>query len=227
MPRVFLWMVAAISVVSTGLPIVAATALRAERRLQVQRPRRNSLEYRLSMGLPAIRANGAYARGATGNGVTIAMIDTGIGKSASMFERLSPDSIDLLDARQAADVNAEHGEQTATLLGGALDGAGIVGVAYGATLMSIRADIDGSCEQVAPCADPIWLGGSTMQWRTGRRSSACRSWAATGCHRLSQRSRARQRLAPYLSLPLAMMVRPSRPGPPATRAIRGSPARSS
>jgi subtilisin family serine protease len=146
LPRAVPSLIAAMALIPAGLPVLAP-AVAAERSPEVLRPRRDSLEYRLSLGLPAIRANGAYARGATGNGVTVAMIDTGVGNSASMFAQLSSASTDLVGTRQAADVNVEHGEQTATLLGGALDGTGIVGVAYGATLMSIRADIDGSCAQ--------------------------------------------------------------------------------
>lgn len=138
------------------LPLAApAASAFAVKRSKVPRPRHDSLEYRLSMGLPAIRAYGAYAHGATGQGVTIAMIDTGLGKSASIFARLSPGSVDLVGARQAQDVNAEDGEQTAALLGGALDGAGIIGVAYGATVMSNRADLDGSCKQRRTFAEPI------------------------------------------------------------------------
>jgi subtilisin family serine protease len=48
--------------------------------------------------------------------------------------------------RRFGAANAEHGEQTAGLLAAALDGTGTVGVAYGATLLAIRADIDGSCK---------------------------------------------------------------------------------
>lgn len=121
------------------------------------RPLRSSVEARLSWGVDASRAARAYRLGATGAGVVIAMIDTGLDPaSAALFRHVSPDSIDLVPGRVADTGDRRHGEQTASLLAARLDGAGTFGIAYGATLLPIRADKDGSCFRT--CAfDPAVL----------------------------------------------------------------------
>jgi subtilisin family serine protease len=112
------------------------------------RPDLRSLETRLSVGITSTGAEAAYRRGATGQGVTVAMIDTGVGSVApGTFGALSPDSIDLIGGRDEADPLADHGAETAMLLGAALDGKSTVGIAYGATLLAIRADYAGSCRK--------------------------------------------------------------------------------
>jgi subtilisin family serine protease len=112
------------------------------------RPRPGSIEYRLSWGVEASRAARVYSKGVTGRGIVVAMIDTGIGStSAGLFANLSPASTDLVPDRHEDDGDHEHGAQTASLLAGRLDGAGTFGIAYGATLLSIRADRDGSCRK--------------------------------------------------------------------------------
>ncbi|HEX8413130.1 MAG TPA: S8 family serine peptidase [Sphingomicrobium sp.] len=118
------------------------------------RPRPESLEARLSWGVDASRAGKAHRLGATGAGVVVAMIDTGVApSSAALFGNLSGNSIDLIPNRRADTGNRQHGEQTASLLAARLDGTGTFGIAYDATLLSIRADRDGSCLKV--CAfDP-------------------------------------------------------------------------
>lgn len=110
------------------------------------RPRRRSTEYGLSWGVAASRADLAYRRGATGSGVVVAMIDTGVGATpARLFDHVSAASTDLVSDRRTDGGDRRHGEQTAALLAARVDGAGTFGIAYGATLLSIRADRDGSC----------------------------------------------------------------------------------
>lgn len=118
------------------------------------RPKPFSPEYRLSWGVTASRGNSAYRKGATGEGVVVAMIDTGVdATSAKMFSNLAPASTDLVPVRRYDTGDRQHGEQTASLLAARVDGVGTFGLAYGATLLSIRADRDGSCLKV--CAfDP-------------------------------------------------------------------------
>ncbi|WP_052730488.1 S8 family peptidase [Sphingomonas sp. SRS2] len=113
------------------------------------RPDPGSLEYRLSWGIDQIDGARLYRKGTAGSGITVAMIDTGLsGASREMFARLSPASIDLKPGRVQGDSGADHGRQTAELLAAARDGAGTVGVAYDATLLAIRADLDGSCQRI-------------------------------------------------------------------------------
>ncbi|PSJ43202.1 hypothetical protein C7I55_02125 [Sphingomonas deserti] len=56
-----------------------------------------------------------------------------IGRSTWFADRRAPQTI------------GAHGRQTASLLGARLDGSGGMGVAYDATILSIRVDADGSC----------------------------------------------------------------------------------
>ena len=130
---------AAAAVVGLALPSLAAEP--------ASRPKRNTAEYRLSWGASAIRADRAYAKGVAGQGVTVAVIDTGLGASAGLFTSLHPASTDLVERREP-DANSRHGGQTAGVVAGAVDGAGTFGVAYRATLLAIRADRDGSCRKL-------------------------------------------------------------------------------
>lgn len=118
---------------------------RAPQTQRIARPDRRSLEYRLSWGLASIKADRAYKRGIDGRGVTVAMIDAGMTPDAmKLFARVSPSSADLIE-RQNAVSQDSHARQTATLLAAPLDGEGTLGVAYGADLLSVRIDADGSC----------------------------------------------------------------------------------
>jgi subtilisin family serine protease len=142
---------AIVSSVGAAVPINSADAG------VMSRPKPGTAAYWLSWGVAASRADGAYRKGATGRGVVIAMIDTGVDESsAMMFRHLSPDSTDLVPTRAIATGDRNHGEQTASLLAGKFAGTGTFGIAYDATLLSIRADRDGSCLRV--CAfDPQTL----------------------------------------------------------------------
>jgi subtilisin family serine protease len=113
---------------------------------RVARPKLNSIEYRLSWGLQSIEADRAYARGITGAGVTVAMIDTGLESQRSKgLGSLSPLSTDLIPNRKPPATVDPHGQQVASVIAAPLDNNGTVGVAYQSTILSIRADIDGSC----------------------------------------------------------------------------------
>jgi subtilisin family serine protease len=106
-------------------------------------PRPGSSEARLSWGLRAVRAQAAYDRGLTGRGVTVAIIDCGVeSDDRELSPNLSPASIDLVPRRDKALVGM-HGVSVAGPLGAIRNGAGVIGVAYNATILSIRADFDG------------------------------------------------------------------------------------
>jgi subtilisin family serine protease len=113
---------------------------------RVERPKLTSFEYRMSWGLQSIEADRAYARGITGAGVTVAMIDTGVAAQRSAgLGNLSPLSTDLIPNRKPPVTVDPHGLQVASVIAAPLDNNGTVGVAYRSTILSIRADIDGSC----------------------------------------------------------------------------------
>jgi subtilisin family serine protease len=137
-----------------GYEVMAAQPVAHAASTRNERPKKGTVEYMLSWGVGASRADSAYRKGATGRGVVVAMIDTGLDASSTMmFRDLSPYSTDLVPSRRENAGDHRHGAQTASLLAARLDGAGTFGLAYDATLLSIRADRDGSCLRI--CAfDP-------------------------------------------------------------------------
>lgn len=110
---------------------------------RVLKPNVETLEYRRSWGLQAIGAQAAYAAGYTGRGVRIALVDCGVRRRGDLRRNLSRESVDIIAKRAARFADRQHGAWVAQPLGSALNGYGIVGVAYNATLVQIRADMDG------------------------------------------------------------------------------------
>lgn len=102
--------------------------------------RPSTAEAQLSGHASQIRANAAWALGATGGGVTVAVLDTGLtlghrefagsGKVAGILNVTDGSS-------NVADLDG-HGTHVAGIIGAAADGAGTVGVAYGAKLLVIK-----------------------------------------------------------------------------------------
>jgi len=126
-------------VVLAAAAAVAATPGDAAAR--VRRPELDSIEYRRSWGLAAIGAESAYAAGYTGRGVRIALVDCGVRRRDGVGRNLSRDSVDIVP--RTVRFTDRHGAWVAQPLGSTLNGAGTVGVAYNATLVAIRADMDG------------------------------------------------------------------------------------
>ncbi len=115
---------------------------------RVQVPSVRSGEYQRSWGLSVIEAYPAYSAGFTGRGVTIALIDVGLeGAQPEVRAALSDQSTDLVDTRDPAHRPSRHGGYVAGTLASRMDGGGTMGVAYDATILSIRAEIDGRCER--------------------------------------------------------------------------------
>jgi subtilisin family serine protease len=109
----------------------------------LSKPKVNTDEYRRSWGLEAIHAQAAYEAGYSGRGVKIALVDCGLLQAQrELLRNVSPESTDVVAARTLP-ASDPHGSQVAAPLGAALNGRGMVGVAYNATILSIRADFDG------------------------------------------------------------------------------------
>ena len=132
---------------------VTSLALTPDAAARVRKPHPESAEYRLSWPLEAIGARSAYSAGVTGRGVRIALVDCGVRRRADFGRNLSRESVDLITAR-SAHFKDPHGAWVAQPLASALDGLGTVGVAYNATLIEIRADMDGGYK--GECA--FWSG---------------------------------------------------------------------
>jgi subtilisin family serine protease len=111
-------------------------------------------EYSSSYGLGAIHASSAYAEGATGQGVIVAVIDTGIDVDHPEFAgAIHPDSTDIVtDDPQFLDDQDGHGTAVAGVIGARRNGALTHGVAYQSRLLAVRADAIGSCGTMAGCA---------------------------------------------------------------------------
>lgn len=104
-----------------------------------------SLEYRRSGGLEAIGASTLYAAGATGAGVAVGVIDTGIDAANREFAgALHPSAKDLLRDAPLAD-GSGHGTAVAGLLAARRNDQGMHGAAFDASLLVVRADTPGSC----------------------------------------------------------------------------------
>ena len=109
-----------------------------------------------SYGLGTIGADAAYAKGATGAGVVVAVIDTGIDPlHVELDGNLSPDSIDIVRGDPIADEDG-HGTHVSGIIAAEKNGIGNHGVAYDATILAIRADtriIDETiCGDLNPCS---------------------------------------------------------------------------
>lgn len=112
------------------------------------RPNPADRAYRLSWGVRAIGADRLHSLGFTGKGVTVAVIDSGLGRDAAGLARnLSNASIDIIPARKSGSEGDRHAVYVAETLVGSPDREGAVGVAYDSTVLSIRADNDGACDK--------------------------------------------------------------------------------
>jgi subtilisin family serine protease len=126
-----------------GLALAAVLAALLPLAADARGPRTNSDEYRKSWGLEAIGARAAYDAGLTGKGVTVAILDCGIALAQrDVLKNVSRRSTDVVAGRKLP-ITDPHGAYTAAPLAAALNGRGMVGVAYNATVLAVRADVEG------------------------------------------------------------------------------------
>lgn len=112
-------------------------------------PTASDREYTRSWGLGFINADAAYARGASGGGVVVAVIDSGVSpaEAVDIGSNLSPLSTDILAGQRTTSAeDSRHGLYVASIIGASFNGFGTIGVAHRATILSIRADEAGPCE---------------------------------------------------------------------------------
>lgn len=105
-------------------------------------------EFLASRALLDIKAQYAYARGFTGKGVILAVVDSGIdinhpeflGRISALSRSFANASApnDLTDVDEDGSIDG-HGTHVSGLAGAARDGSGIHGVAFDATLLALRA----------------------------------------------------------------------------------------
>ena len=106
----------------------------------------DTAEYRRSDGPSFHNVIPAWQLGATGVGVTLAIIDSGIDTTNPEFAgRISAASADVAGSRGVDNPDSSHGTQVALTAAAARNNTGIVGIAYQATIQALRADSAGSC----------------------------------------------------------------------------------
>ena len=101
-------------------------------------------EFRRQYGLSAIKAEYAYARGYTGEGVVVALVDSGIARNHPEFsggKLIRGRDVVNNDNDPYNDIGEKsHGSRVAGVIAANRDGVGIHGVAYGAQIMPVKYD---------------------------------------------------------------------------------------
>ena len=93
----------------------------------------------------------AWTADATGRGVTLAIVDTGIDPTNPEFAgRISAASADVAGSRGIT-AGDDHGTQIALIAAAARNGSGILGIAFDATIQALRIDSPGTCAQTDGC----------------------------------------------------------------------------
>ena len=111
----------------------------------------NTAEFRRSDGPDLHNAATAWGAGNTGQGVTIAIVDTGVDVASPEFAgRISPRSRDMLNAGRPISGSDDHGTHVALVAAAARNNTGILGIAHDATIMALRTDAVGSCGADSP-----------------------------------------------------------------------------
>lgn len=114
-------------------------------------PTNDTTEYRATVGAVSMNALAAYDRNATGLGVKVGVVDSGIDLSSQEFgNRIDPASTYLAGSGTIQDEDG-HGTAVAFTLAGRRNGTGTQGVAFDATLLVLRTDDAGSCAASGGC----------------------------------------------------------------------------
>jgi hypothetical protein len=105
----------------------------------------DTAEYRASTGPSFHSAITAYQAGASGAGVTVGVIDSGISDpTGELTGRISAASRDFAGHNSIADVDG-HGTEVSMIVAAARNDRAILGVAWGSTLLALRTDTTAGC----------------------------------------------------------------------------------
>lgn len=105
----------------------------------------DTAEYRATVGAVSANSLAAYSKGATGLGIKVGIVDSGIDlQSAEFGTRIDPASADVA-GDTSIDDEGGHGTAVAFTIGGRRNDAGTHGISFDATLIVARADTPGSC----------------------------------------------------------------------------------
>ncbi|NUU34622.1 S8 family peptidase [Pseudomonas sp. C2B4] len=121
------------------MPLFLAGCLTIPDQPTVERGTFETPEYQAQKGLSVIKASHLYARGGTGQGVTVALIDSGLNTDLSEFEgRIADPGFDHVENRPATHDRLGHGTQMAGILAANKNNQGMHGVAFNAQLIPFR-----------------------------------------------------------------------------------------
>lgn len=113
----------------------------------------NTAEYLRSNAAVRAQALAAYNAGATGSGILVGIIDSGVdATSAEFVGRIDPMSGDFAGARGIQDEGG-HGTAVASVLLGSKNDSGTHGIAFNARLLVLRSDTPGSCASATGTGD--------------------------------------------------------------------------
>jgi len=105
-------------------------------------PNTTSSEYLRNPGLALIKPALAWTQGATGAGITVAVVDSGVRADQTDLQgQVSAQSTDIVGNRTGTgEPVSNHGTQVAGVIASKFNSAFTVGVAYDATILSVRVD---------------------------------------------------------------------------------------
>ncbi len=104
-------------------------------------PSASSAEFQLGGYLQAIQASTAFNAGGSGQGILVADIDSGANPTRpDLVGAISPLSTDIIAGRNQPVGPDPHADEVSSVLGARFNNFGTLGVAYNATILSIRAD---------------------------------------------------------------------------------------
>ncbi|MBN8820262.1 MAG: S8 family serine peptidase [Sphingomonas sp.] len=160
-------------VASTPTPTPAATPTPSPTPTPTPTPAAvfDTAEYRRSNGVVYHGAITAYQQGASGAGVTVGVIDSGLSDPTGEFTgRISAASKNFVTSGSYNDVSG-HGTAVTATIAAARNNSHIMGVAWGATVMALRTDDQTDCNAdgcthptsaIAAAIDHAWQNGARV-----------------------------------------------------------------
>lgn len=110
----------------------------------------DTAEFRRSDGLQQHGAIAAYDAGATGDGIIVGVIDSGINPNSAEFaDRIHPDSQDFAGNRGIGDEGG-HGSAVTSVVAAGKNDIDVHGVAFDSDILVLRTDSPGSCAMDDP-----------------------------------------------------------------------------
>jgi len=122
-----------------ALPLLLSGCLKNPVQPAIDPTRFETPEYRAQKGLAVIHASTLYARGGTGQGVAVALVDSGLNSSLPAFQgRVRDPGFDYVENKIGTFDRIGHGTQMAGILAANKDDHGMHGVAFNAQLIPFR-----------------------------------------------------------------------------------------